>query len=320
MERTLSGLAEFYSKKYGPDELSVDRLRNVYDRYVREHQQSLLDAAAATVAVNGLFLSDRVNTDEITPQMQEAFELAFPNMRIDQLESYDPSVLTGIISNWKGKLFEVELRDRLNSGDWVGDIHLGPGQRVELASDLSQPGWDLQILNADGTVDEVLQAKATDSISYIHQALEKYPDIEIVATEEAATQWTEQIINSEINNEDLEEEIIAPMEELLDSGLEGVAEMISPILPIIVIAVSEGRRVMIGQHTFQVAMNNSIERGVKSGAAIGVGGLLSLLGAGIITLPTTFLTQVAIERAMIERSLRRKVESDVAVLKALVAG
>ena len=55
--------------------------------------------------------------------------------------------------------------------------------------DPSQPGWDIQILNADGTVDQVLQAKATESVSYVKEALEKYPDIEIVTTEEVATRW-----------------------------------------------------------------------------------------------------------------------------------
>ena len=31
-------------------------LNKLYEHYVREHQQPLLDAAAAVVAVNGLFL------------------------------------------------------------------------------------------------------------------------------------------------------------------------------------------------------------------------------------------------------------------------
>ena len=317
MERSLSDLAEFYRGKYGSDNLSADNLREVYDRYARRDQQSVVDAASATVAMNALFLEDRVNIDAINPQMLEAFQLAFPNMTIDQLGGYDPSALPGIANAWKGKYFEVELRDRLNRGEWVGEIHLGPGQKVELASDLSQPGWDLQILNADGSVDAILQAKATESISYIRKALEKYPEIEIVATEEAAREWTDQIINSQISDEELEKTIMAPMEELQDSAIEEVAEMISPLLPVIVIAASEGRRVMIGRQTLQDALNNSLDRAVRNAASIGVGGIVALVDAGVISIPATLMTHIVFDRAIIQQRIITILEINISILRRL---
>ena len=296
MDRNLKALADLYADKYGRDNLSMDQPINIYESGDLDHPQSLLSAAASTIAVNGLFLSDKINESAITSQMQEAFDLAFPNLEIAQLEKYDAVVLTGIISSWKGKLFEVELRDRLNSGEYIGEIQLGAGQRAELAVDPSQPGWDLQILNADGTVDQVLQAKATESVSYVKEALEKYPDIEIVTTEEVATRWAEEIIDSERSGEELEKEIMAPMKDLLDSGLEEFAELISPWLPVVVIAVTEGKKVMIGKQTLQVALNNSLDRAIKSGAPIGVGGLLAMLGAGILSLPGSLLIQIGLDR------------------------
>ena len=129
MDRNLKALADLYADKYGRDNLSEDQLKVLADKYGRDnlsmdqpinmyesgdldHEQSLLSAAASTIAVNGLFLSDKINESAITPQMQEAFDLAFPNLEIAQLEKYDAVALTGIISSWKGKLFEIELRER----------------------------------------------------------------------------------------------------------------------------------------------------------------------------------------------------------------
>ncbi len=318
MDRNLKALADLYAKKYGRDNLSMDQLINMYESGDLDHQQSLLSAAVSTMAVNGLFLSDKINESAITPQMQEAFDLAFPNLEIAQLEKYDAVALTGIISSWKGKLFEIELRERLNSGESIGEIQLGAGQRAELAVDPSQPGWDIQILNADGTVDQVLQAKATESVSYVKEALEKYPDIEIVTTEEVATRWAVDIIDSERSDEELEKEIMAPMKDLLDSGLEEFAELISPWLPVVVIAVTEGKQVMVGKQSLQVALNNSLDRAIKSGASIGVGGLLAMLDAGILSLPGSLLIQIGLDRRDSQKNVEMTVLRNIQLLNSIM--
>ena len=90
----------------------------------------------------------------------------------------------GFLSAWKGKYFEVLVRDELNAGEWVGDIHLEPGQTALLAESAIQPGWDLQIINSDGSVAQELQLKATESLSYVKEALERYPDIGVLTTDE----------------------------------------------------------------------------------------------------------------------------------------
>ena len=268
MERALVGVAAHYEEKYGKENLSISRLNKLCDSYVQRSQQSLLDAAASVVAVFGSYQTDRVNIDAVSPSMQEAFDLAFPgpDMTLEKLydptqADYDPTRLQGYVSSWKGKYFEVELRDRLNNGEWVGDLHLNSGQYATLASDLSQPGWDLAILNDDGTVDTILQAKATESLSLIREALERYPDIEIVATHEVAEDLTDQVINSEISNEGLERDILAPMKDLLAEPIKSVLEWFSPLVPVLIIGFSEGRKAMIGQQTLQEALNNSLGQG-----------------------------------------------------------
>ena len=318
MDPSLKDIAQDYQEKYGKDTLSSTRLKELYGSYLNEYQESILDALTAVAAVNGLFLSDGVDIDAVSPQMQEAFDLIHVDLTIDQLSQCDPSQLRGIISAWKGKYFEVELRDRLNNGDRLGDIKLGEGQYVELAPDMTQKGWDLAIFNEDGTLDAMMQAKATDSVSYIRQALENYPDIEIIATEEVAGKLIDEVINSEIENEDLKDIILAPMKDLQDGPMEEVLETISPVLPVIIISVSEGRKVLLGRQTFQKALKNSLDRAVKSGVSIGIGSLLALLDAGLISLPTTLLTHLGVERHQNYKRIDRKISQDVHTLKGLV--
>ena len=50
-------------------------------------------------------------------------------------------------------------------------------QQARLAQNPNQPGWDLSFEDANGEVVQDLQLKATDSISYVETAKEKYPGI-----------------------------------------------------------------------------------------------------------------------------------------------
>ena len=75
---------------------------------------------------------------------------------------------------------------------------------------------------------------------------------------------------------------------------------------------------MLGRQTLQTALNNSLEWAVKSGVAIGVGGLLALLDAGILSLPTTFLTHLSVERLQAQRRVRKRVGNNIALLRDLV--
>ena len=310
-------LAAHYDRELERGSLSRDSVYELYARYRKDREQGVLDAVAATAAVDALFLSDQVDVSQITPSLQEAFDLAYPNMDIDQLDRMDAEQIQGVIHAWKGKYFEVEIQDRLNQGDWVGELHLTPGQHAELAIDPTQPGWDVQILNADGTVDELLQLKATDSLSYIKEALERYPDIEVVATEEVASQMIETLINSGVSNAELGSEVVAPLADLLDGSLAELAEGVIPGLPLVIIMVSEGRYAIMGHQSFKETVDRSLERVVQSGTSIGVGALLAWMDAGLITLPVTFLTYFGISRFRIRRNIQKKINEDLRILREI---
>ncbi len=99
-------------------------------------------------------------------------------------------------------MFELSYAEYLNDG------HLPEGFHAELASSANQPGWDIAIVDEEGQIAEALQLKAAESADYISHALERYPYIDVVTTEEVYSHATmgdmaEHVINSGISNEEL---------------------------------------------------------------------------------------------------------------------
>jgi len=285
---------------------------------------------AATSAVNAVFLSDQIDTSAITPQMEEAFKLAFSDvaLRTTLAERYaelEEESVSGFLSALKGKHFEVIVRDRFNAGVGTGDLVPGLGQRAELAPDPIQPGWDLRILNPDGSTNELLQLKATDSLKPIRDALEKYPEFHVLSTDEGAQQAVdallsrENVLHSGISDTQLEADVAAPAEDLLDSPLENLTEAVIPGLPFVIITLTEGTRVLMGRQAFHQAMNRSLERATKTGAAIGVGAVAALAGAEFLSLPATFFTRIGVDRYTIYRGLLRRLQADARSIKDLQA-
>lgn len=259
-------------------------IEDLYKHYASRKADSLLDAMMAAIGVSALFNENSIDFDAVTPQMREAFNLSFPNKSLEYLEGLNSEQLQGVISNWKGKLFEVQVRDQLNNGEIVGDLVLDKGQYAELAESINQPGWDLQIFNADGSVDELMQLKATESMSYINEALEKYPDIDILATSEVA-ELTGSLQNSGISNESLNE----PLTSLIDAN-EDVLDMILPGLPFLIIVASEGRKVFVKQIDFDAALLKMSTRAIDTGIAMGAGLLaFDVTGIGWFAFGFTFV-------------------------------
>jgi hypothetical protein len=261
-------------KKYKHND--ANRINSIYEQYVKRKKESLKDSISAAAAVSSIFLNDGIDFDALTPQMREAFNISFPNKNIGNLELLDSEQLTGVLSNWKGKLFEIQVRDKLNSGELVGDIQLETGQYAELAEELNQPGWDLQIFNSDGAIAEALQLKATNSLSYINQAFEKYPDIDIISTSEISEMHSD-LINSNISLEELEANLTEPLDPLFDSFGESVLDTFLPGLPFLIIALGEGRKVFVDKQTSDAMVNNILDRGLKTGISIGIGTIISWL-------------------------------------------
>lgn len=280
--------------------VEIARIRKAYRE---RREQTLLDAAAASLSIHSIFGADAIDFDAVTPQMKKSFELAFPSSDLDETlgdmasNASDTQMISGFMNAWRGKHFEVIVRDRLNAGEHVGELTLSSGQTAVLANELSQPGWDLQIINDSGDSISELQLKATDSLSYVKNALERYPDIDVLTTSEVSDQLvSEMVISSDVPNAGLEDELAAPLDAAIDSPIEDVLEGVFQGLPVILIVGTEGAMWLAGRQSVERAFARSKNRLVKTGAAMSVGALVAIAGGGIFSLPATFATRVGISR------------------------
>ncbi|WP_304038436.1 hypothetical protein [Mesonia mobilis] len=265
-----------------------------------------VDLISAAAAIGSIVYSDYIDLDNITPQMEEAFKLSFPNKELSDLGDMTSEQLEGVVNNWKGKYFEVLLRDELNAGEQIGSLVLEDGQLVKLSENLNEPGWDLQILNADGTIAQEIQAKASENISYVKEALERY-DYDVITTSEISN-FSERINTSNFADSTLETEISSPIEALFDSNAMNIIEEVAPALPFIIITVSEGRKVMVGKQTLQAGFQKSTSRGLKTGASMSAAYIAGVLFGGAIAVPVGIATKLSIDRFRNNSSIAEEME------------
>jgi len=93
------------------------------------------------------------------------------------MSNYDADQLVGVINLIKGKVFEHMVVNAENSdGDvWTAHLH----------EDESFPGSDMVLESNEGEIIEI-SLKASSSRGYLEDALEKYPEIPIMTTDEVA--------------------------------------------------------------------------------------------------------------------------------------
>ena len=210
----------------------------------------LLDSLGISASV----IHGYYHIDYIPEEVEEAYKAAYPiksqtdNLR-DIIEDADDTELAGLTSGIKGKLFEMRYVDFLNDG------HLPDGYEAVLAESATNPGWDIAILDNNGITVNELQIKATDSVDYIKTALERYPDIDIVTTEEVYNsvvmrEFADQVINSGISNEELTSVVTETLESDsvdMDWGL--------PVIPML----------LIGYSVYKKESLSSFEKGTEFG-------------------------------------------------------
>ncbi len=174
-------------------------------------KKDLLDLLVVGGMTLGTILAHPTN---IPPEVEQAFQMAYPGLVAngegfaDAVLRMDGEELMGLVNGVKGKLFEIELVDHLNNG------YLPDGVHAELAESVTQPGFDVRILDEQGNVVDVLQAKATESAAYVKEALERYPDIDVMTTTEVHGQLVsmgaaDQVTNSGISEAALQSKIEA---------------------------------------------------------------------------------------------------------------
>ena len=117
-----------------------------------------------------------------------------------RFEDYDADALPGAINTIKGKMFEILATDTENSDSdaWTARMH----------SDETYPGSDIVFTNPETgqQLDVSLKAVSVQNRDIIEEALLKYPDISIMATDEVAATFDgdPRVIGSGFTHKDLQ--------------------------------------------------------------------------------------------------------------------
>lgn len=131
----------------------------------------------------------------------------------DRFREYDAESLEGALNTIKGKMFEIMVTNIENNDNdaWQATMH----------EDESFPGSDIVFNNTEtGEQLEVsLKATGAGDTSIIEHALDKYPDLPIMTTDEAAALYgdTDMVFGSGIEHEKLKNITEDNMDELLNS-------------------------------------------------------------------------------------------------------
>ena len=316
----IQALAESYS----PQERQS--LLGLAAEYRRRDEREVLELGALAADVSADDVLNLGLEPESNPQLVEAFGMQYPNVRIESLRGASEQRLTGLAQGVKGKYFEVLARDRLNDGESVGELSLEPGQVARLAESPTQQGWDVEIVNQDGTLDEALQLKATESMSYVKTALDENPDIRVVVPSELEDEAADsaQLISTDISNASLKNEVGDQLGELSESGLENALDEAGelafdsiPGISLLIIGATEGRKVLTGRATVEEAVRSGRGRVGKALAFSIIAAAINATPAAPISVPTTVALKIAEGRMSRRVELGEFLEARTAELQQL---
>ena len=181
-----------HQKDAGVGALSYEKWRSIGERLLMWFRGDIvadiprLKGELASTVVMAWLLSghyDRLSgplADEFIGAIRDRFpelsESTLPEIATF-MSAYDADQIIGVISVIKGKVFErmVVAAENADGDEWTAYLH----------EDESFPGSDMILENDKGEIIEI-SLKATDARGYLEDALAKYPDIPIIATDEVA--------------------------------------------------------------------------------------------------------------------------------------
>ena len=289
-----------------------EAFQQAFRRFLKVNRESLLDITVAAASVQ-ISVGDR--SQDVDPLLLKAIQDTNPTLIEENLFALDGDALQGAVNTAKGKYFEYLVADRLNQGQQVGPLLLEPGQQAVLAESMTQPGWDLRIVNEHDAVVEYLQLKATDSVAYIRSALERYPDIQILATGEVADSGL--VLDSGITDQELRVHVEMGVDAVDVSLTEYFLDHFHPLLPLAAMALYEGHRLWVGQQSmdgFKLALARRSQRIVVTQA---IGAAVYAMDGGLLSFPAAIAGGLVFDRTINQAALATSYHSRQGRLLAL---
>ncbi|MBM4102475.1 MAG: hypothetical protein FJ263_00285 [Planctomycetes bacterium] len=267
------------------------------NRRIREKRHRLTDC----IFLGGDVLTDMISQSyDIPGDVLEAYQTVYPDLAAaksfqDAVNSYDENQLTGFISSIKGKLFEMQYADHLNSGV------LPEGYYAELAHSVTQPGWDIEVVGPDGHIADLIQTKATDSAQYVLEALHRYPDIDVVTTGEVYSQLVMQDMTERITDSGISNDVIT---DYVNDTIDGTSIHMDWSPPLISLA-------LIAFTAYSMENLSLYEKSAHFGTRAGKSYLCYLLGKGAAVFTQSWPLGLAVSLVSRYLAVKGKAQRDV---------
>jgi len=183
--------------------LNGEIFANVAMAYLLTEQYDKLEGPLGEVFLEAIRLrwSSQLGEDATIQEIAERFR------------EYSPEQLEGVINTVKGKMFEIMVTNAENTDNdvWQAYMH----------EDESYPGSDIIFTNSDTgeSLEVSLKATGAENTSIIEHALDKYPDIPIMTTDEVAELYPDNpmVFGSGIEHEELKNITEDNIDELINS-------------------------------------------------------------------------------------------------------
>ena len=178
----------------------------------------------------------------------------------DYLRSQSPEGLRGVAANVKGIYHELWYVEQYNA------THEDTFARIIEAT--NHPGSDVEIVDADtGQVLREIQLKAVESSAAVNVHFERYPQTDVLATDEVAARIHDSRVDaSGIANTKLEGDVVSRLDGLRDDTIATRAAD-SALLGLGIASAAELMQMLRGERRFpEAVMNTAAKVGVAAGA------------------------------------------------------
>ena len=200
----------------------------------------------------------------------------------DYLNALSENQIAGVVSNVKGILHEMEFVSLENSD--------GDSVTATMFPETNHKGFDVVLNDYETGESWEIQLKTTDNTDYVKEWMDKYPDGEILVSEEIASELS--LSSSGFSNEELTVRVKTFVDALISGGTNVSVWTLFPalsLLSISLVVIELHKRFRSGEITMEEFKSMSLRAtGIKAGkfaillAALNIPVVNVVVGAGLV--------------------------------------